>query len=408
VWFDGGKIKYFSANAVHTVSEEGSVPISAGSGLISSSSGGNMTISIAGNGIDSTMLAVGSVTSGAIKDGTITSNDVDSISISKIAVSGDFGMAGYKVTNVGAPVNGADVATKAYVDSIAYTWDGSAVNNAIAARDALGLGPLATKISVDSTEIANGSITNAHISSSAAIDQSKIVGLGTALNDKLSKSGGTMDGDINMHERDLLAARRVQLSESTRSCDHDGALFRNDGNVYVCLEGFPVIVARRPVMRIFATSEKYNGDLGGLVGADAKCRKHAREGNLEEWWNYKALLSTSTKPAKDRVTQNKDLYDVVFADSDMLFSANKMWTSSPSSSVYGDEFGNRIEDENNEREVWTGTTSAGESSEYHCGNWTSSSGDGTWGNSKLKESSGWIAAGTSSCNEQYRIYCISQ
>lgn len=51
---------------------------------------------------------------------------------------------------------------------------------------------------------------------------------------------------------------------------------------------------------LFVTSTTYTGNLGGLSGADAKCNARATAGGLTG--NYKALVSTSTTNAKDRVT----------------------------------------------------------------------------------------------------------
>lgn len=60
--------------------------------------------------------------------------------------------------------------------------------NAAAARTLFGLGGLATLSTVGSSEITDGSIVNADINASAAIDISKISGLQTALDGKWSKA----------------------------------------------------------------------------------------------------------------------------------------------------------------------------------------------------------------------------
>ena len=52
--------------------------------------------------------------------------------------------------------------------------------------------------------------------------------------------------------------------------------------------------------KVFVTSIGYDGNLGGLAGADAKCMTRAAAGNLSG--TYKAWLSSSTVNAKDRIT----------------------------------------------------------------------------------------------------------
>jgi len=62
---------------------------------------------------------------------------------------------------------------------------------------------------VTSTEIANGTIIDANISAGAAIAQSKISGLTTALAGKVSLSGDTMTGNLNMGANNIITTGLV-------------------------------------------------------------------------------------------------------------------------------------------------------------------------------------------------------
>ena len=60
---------------------------------------------------------------------------------------------------------------------------------------------------------------------------------------------------------------------------------------------------------VFATSSSYQGNLGGLAGADAKCQERAAAAGLTGI--YKAWLSDSTTDARDRLTHGSRPYKLV-------------------------------------------------------------------------------------------------
>ena len=96
----------------------------------------------------------------------------------------------------------ADVDTAGVAVGKILKWDGS---KWVIADDLSGGGAG----SVTSAEIANGSITNAHISGDAAIAQSKILNLTTDLSSKLPLAGGTMTGALNMGSNNIVTSGLV-------------------------------------------------------------------------------------------------------------------------------------------------------------------------------------------------------
>lgn len=60
----------------------------------------------------------------------------------------------------------------------------------------------------------------------------------------------------------------------------------------------PYNVTSQQATYIFATEQEYNGNLGGLAGADAICQSEADASWLAGTGTYKALLSTSTVNAR--------------------------------------------------------------------------------------------------------------
>ena len=58
-----------------------------------------------------------------------------------------------------------------------------------------------------------------------------------------------------------------------------------------------------PTYKVFNSSTSYNGNLGGLTGADAKCQSRAAAAGLTG--TYKAWLSSTTINAKDRLPDAK-------------------------------------------------------------------------------------------------------
>jgi hypothetical protein len=162
--------------------------------------------------------------------------------------------------------------------------------------------------------------------------------------------------------------------------------------------------------RVFVTSVTYNGNLGGLSGADAKCQQRANAAGLDGTW--KAIISTSQQPAINRIGYNWDclitvtgrLIDChtarVGANGYSIWDGSLAWGP-----ILTDEYGNT-----KSISVWTGTLTDGTSSGSNCLSWTDQSTSilGTPGLSVSRDA-GWIYRSTSSeCSNYLALYCIEQ
>jgi hypothetical protein len=156
---------------------------------------------------------------------------------------------------------------------------------------------------------------------------------------------------------------------------------------------------------VFISSETYQGfNLGGLYGADQRCRSLAAKAGLLRPETFRAWLSTPTMSAADRMSHSRGRYTLVNG----LVIAND-WASLTSGSLL-----NTITvDENSQSQdtrVWTGTLADGQpavGSEF-CGDWDDDS--GCCSLAGRAGASPPIQAGPSStqdgCGGQYRLYCF--
>jgi hypothetical protein len=152
----------------------------------------------------------------------------------------------------------------------------------------------------------------------------------------------------------------------------------------------------------FVTSVTYNGNLGGISGADGKCQARADAAGLSGTWI--AWISSSSAHAKDRSAYSGAITTI---NGDLVSNDGAGWaglTGSILSEIIWDEFGNYVNDEY----VWTGTQANGLATINHCINWTSSSsGGGTTGNLRYNNS-GWTESSGSGCSSLHRLYCFQQ
>lgn len=160
---------------------------------------------------------------------------------------------------------------------------------------------------------------------------------------------------------------------------------------------------------VFVTSSAYTGDLGGLTGADTKCRIEAEAAGLPG--TFKALLSDSTTDARDRFTLLEAPFTLVdgtvIADNPgdliLIDADNINYIKNP---INLDANGNLL----GPSRAWTGTDSDGRNNGLAaCNGWTSSSNtdDGGYGFSSSKDA-GWIASGSVRCNAISHLYCFEQ
>lgn len=160
--------------------------------------------------------------------------------------------------------------------------------------------------------------------------------------------------------------------------------------------------------RIFITSTVYNGNLGGISGADVKCQAAASSVGLSK--TYKAILSSDSERARERLNLIGAVhaFDTEGEKETIVSLAQDLWSSSLLRAVARDEEGNYAASM-----VWTGTDSDGGnigSTIENCGNWTDgSAGDnGAVGDSQRVNGLWLEEPAPDACDELRPIYCISQ
>ena len=200
-------------------------------------------------------------------------------------------------------------------------------------------------------------------------------------------------GDVNPGE--------AETCDNDRDDDCDGDLDCVDAD---CASD-PQCVDRRIV---FLTQNGYDGDLGGLAGADATCQAEAAAAGLSG--TYKAWLSDSSDSPATRFSTAGGPFILVngivvaSAWGDLIQGAIRypiMYTAA----------GDRLEDY---IEVWTNTNPFGERNSdnpgHSCQDWYDNTDDnvGYFGLSSLS-SSVWTLFGTELCDyAQQHLYCFQQ
>lgn len=155
--------------------------------------------------------------------------------------------------------------------------------------------------------------------------------------------------------------------------------------------------------RVFVTSTTYNGNLGGLAGADAKCQERANAANLGGTW--KAWLSDSSTSATTRLYHS----EIPYKRLDGTIIANN-WADLTDGSIQ-----NKIMLSENQSFIqtaysWTGTRANGETdpNDPNCINWTSSTDNGSYGNNYYTDNRWSIGGIGYPCAPLVHLYCFEQ
>ncbi len=177
---------------------------------------------------------------------------------------------------------------------------------------------------------------------------------------------------------------------------------------------------------VFVTSTKYQGNLGGLAGADAKCQARADAAGLQG--TFKAWLSDSTTHAKDRLVNSPNPY--VRTDGALISDS---WGAGFSfvcpvdqfqcfsfevhlQPINVNEFGQVVRELSGNGVVWTGTNPDGQmfpgggGPESFCQDWTSNSQDFSGRFGYMYEMKGnWTGQNLAfACVLSYPLYCVQQ
>jgi len=161
------------------------------------------------------------------------------------------------------------------------------------------------------------------------------------------------------------------------------------------------------IKRVFVTSTSYDGNLGGLAGADAKCQTRAAAANLGGAW--KAWLSDGTASAASRLTHSRGPY-VRLDGATVANNWADLTDGTIRNAIYLDEFG-----KDHPGEVWTNTYPNGEAIGYmntkfgNCTNWMSNNYDYNGYDGFVGATySGWTYFFNRFCVYEYSLYCFEQ
>lgn len=214
-----------------------------------------------------------------------------------------------------------------------------------------------------------------------------------------------------------------KVGSATVSFETDSAIYRNSDNVNVLsikrdanfkiVSKVPPPITPTPTLgvtsnRVFVTSTTYNGNLGGLAGADAKCQERAKAAGMgSSVW--KAWLSDGTATAADRLGHSTFPY--ILLNGTVI--ANN-WSDLVDGSLQNPI--NLTENKtipNYMSCVWTQTTTTGglesiASNVTACSNFTAADTNYSYCGRNGSIDSNWTRWSTDRCDQQHPLYCFEQ
>lgn len=149
--------------------------------------------------------------------------------------------------------------------------------------------------------------------------------------------------------------------------------------------------------RVFTTNGRYQGNFGGLGGADTKCGDEAAGAGLPR--SFKAWLSTAASPAITRLSAASG----PFVSTDYKRIASSLTNSTLAVPLNVDANGKLITDTIN---VWTGTTPSGAAAPANCNGWTSSDAEGAAGQMNATSDKWTFNSNAVRCSTDFRLYCV--
>jgi len=156
---------------------------------------------------------------------------------------------------------------------------------------------------------------------------------------------------------------------------------------------------------VFITSKGYDGDLGGLAGADDKCNTLAMEAGLANAGNFMAWLSSAEGSPSSRMTKYEEPYLLLDGESIVAASWSELTDGSVDSAINVDETSALQPG----KRAWTGTTASGAASSPTCKDWTSEiKEDGGLQGSSSSVDVEWSSKAAASCFTSGRRICVEQ
>lgn len=178
---------------------------------------------------------------------------------------------------------------------------------------------------------------------------------------------------------------------------------------------------------MFITSQTYDGNLWGLVGADQKCQQLAdATGSLPavKWKKWVALIWDSNIPLKARIpflhSSIKDvLWNTIFTNNTAInyFLRPEYWYPATFNDNGNNSIMITIDEQWNAKttkQVWTGANSLwgiwNATAQYSCNNWATNTTSTSYywhtGYNTQVSSTIWLYYTTSYCNNSFHLYCL--
>jgi len=159
--------------------------------------------------------------------------------------------------------------------------------------------------------------------------------------------------------------------------------------------------------RVFVTSTTYDGNLGGLEGADAKCQERANAANLGGQW--KAWLSDTNTSAASRITHSNNSYKLLNGNV-IANNWEDLIDGSIQNSINLDEF-KRVP--SYQSCVWTSTATNGNflpksANLTACSDYTSADANYSWCGHNGSKDFNWTKWSTDVCSNSSPLYCFEQ
>jgi hypothetical protein len=234
---------------------------------------------------------------------------------------------------------------------------------------------------------------------------------------QLPSSIGTVGDTLVLDNSGQLDFRRLMFSDQVLACSvtaHHNRGWYVNGELFACHYAsgsdnhiYKIAMKKVPKKHTLFISERVvRGDeIYGFISADLICQNAASNADLPEPSSFKAILSSGSINARNRIKINGAIYNTLaptpekIADSEADF-----WNGflDLDHSIRLNEYGLVP----SETEVWTGTDEDGLSTGFNCSSWTVNSigtyADGTAVNGARMDT------GTGGCHGERSLYCINQ
>jgi cysteine-rich repeat protein len=229
--------------------------------------------------------------------------------------------------------------------------------------------------------------------------------------------GETTDGTTTS---ETTASSTEMTTETTATTQSDG--FCGDGSIGAmekCDDGNMTdgdgcnATCERDALYVFVTSGQFGGSLGGLDGADQRCRDAAASisGVPAVADNFVAWLSTMNMSAYMRLIPSQLPYKrlgdfATVASGTGAFVDDMVLEAAISYDELGQSLGTETQCADEMIWVWTGTNVDGTPATNHCVNWVSFAMAGQIGLATAATAQWTSGCGAPSCGKLARLYCV--